>query len=137
MNYPKRWRNTEQQKKITSRGGDGKKHTFKPSGPVCPLSNIRLGVNDPRATTFLVNGQEVVVNYDSFMERCRKFGWNIPKLSAGSKLDADTFVLGVAKKFVNLDADIETQKQLEQVRIFADLIGMTNFTSKLKRACQI
>jgi hypothetical protein len=132
MNY-----NRIRQKKYPPQKGGASQNTFKPNGPVCPISNIRMGVNDPRAITFLVNGQEVLVNHDAFVERCRKFGWTIPKLSAGSKLDADTFIISVAKKFVDLDADIETQKQLEKIRIFADTIGVKNFTSKLKRACQI
>ncbi len=113
------------------------KSTVKAKGPVCPLSNIRLGINDLRATTFLVNGQEVIVNHDAFIERCRKFGWKIPKLSVSDTLDADNFVLSVAKQFVDLEADLETQKQLESIRIFADLLGVKNFTSKLRRACRV
>jgi len=127
--------NKQKRKKSPYRGDDGKQ-TFKPSGPICPLSNIRLGVEDPRVTTFLVNGKAVLVNYDAFIERCRKFGWNIPKLSAGSKLDADTFILSVATKFADLEADLKTQKQLENIRVFADLLGVQNFTSKLRRACE-
>jgi hypothetical protein len=126
-----------QEHKKAPYSGDGKQNTFKPNGPFCPLSNIRLGVNDPRATTFLVNGQAVLVNYDAFINRCRTAGWIIPKISAGDTLDVEIWLMSVATKFVDLTADIETQKQLEKIRVFADTIGVKNFTSKLKRACHI
>jgi len=116
--------------------GDGKQNTFKPTGPICPISNIRLGIKDTRAITFLVSGKEVVANYDAFVERCRKFGWDIPKMSLGSKLDVDIWLISVAKKFTAMPADKKAQKKLEQMRIFADTIGMKNFTSKLRRACR-
>jgi hypothetical protein len=127
----------KRQEKKKYGGFSENKSTVKGKGPVCPISNIRLGAQDPRATILLVGNKEIVVNYDALKDRSAKYGWKVPKLSQGGTIDAEIWLMSVAKKIAEIPTTAKMEKRLEEIRIFADMIGVQNFVSKLRRACRV
>ena len=97
--------------------------TVRVERPVCPITNLALGSSDPRKVTFLVHGQEVLVNGVDFAECCHSLGWTVPQSPNLKAFDIETFLKGEAKKLMAI-SDGKIGDRWNKITDFADAIGL-------------
>lgn len=115
-------------------------YTFRPEGPLttvkrgdfCPISNLLLGKNDPRAICFLVHGKRKSVNGEAFMTLCLKNGWPTPEIKPGEAFDINAWLIERALD-VSQCSTSDVGAKWAAVTRFASAIGLkTNFIKAIR-----